>query len=98
MLRIITNSGNRETCRELFKNLKILPLYSQYMFSLLLFVVKKNTDQFKSNEEIHSINTRYNTNLHPPISNLVTFRKRAHCFGIRPLIIFHIIQKVCLMR
>jgi hypothetical protein len=31
--------GYRESCRELFKELKILPLSSQYIFSLLLFVV-----------------------------------------------------------
>jgi hypothetical protein len=32
-------SGYRESCRGLFKELKILTLASQYIFSLLLFVV-----------------------------------------------------------
>jgi hypothetical protein len=58
--RIIMNSRSRVSCRELFKKLKILPLPSQYIFSLLLFVIK-NTDLFKSNSEIHSINTRHRT-------------------------------------
>jgi len=34
---------NRESCRKLFVELKILPLTSQYIFSLLLFVVKART-------------------------------------------------------
>jgi len=35
--------GNRASCRTLFKKFQILPLKSQYMLSLLMFVVKKNT-------------------------------------------------------
>jgi len=37
IIRIIMNPRNRDFCRQLFKNLKILPLKSQYIFSLLLF-------------------------------------------------------------
>ena len=40
--------GYRESCRELFKTLKILTLSSQYIFSLLLFV-DNNKDYFDSN-------------------------------------------------
>jgi len=32
MIRIITSSRPRDSCRELFKNLEILPLYSQYIY------------------------------------------------------------------
>jgi hypothetical protein len=39
MIRIITGYRSRDSCRDLFKNLKILPLQWQYIFSLLLFVV-----------------------------------------------------------
>jgi len=39
VIRIILRCGYRESCRELFKELKILPLSSQYIFSLLLFIV-----------------------------------------------------------
>jgi hypothetical protein len=35
-LRIITSSRNRDSCKDLFKKLNILPFYSQYMFSLLI--------------------------------------------------------------
>ena len=33
IVRIITNSDNRDSCQELFKKLGILPLQSQYIFS-----------------------------------------------------------------
>jgi hypothetical protein len=45
-IRVITDSGIRDCCWELFKKLQILPLYSQYIYSLLMFVVK-NRDLFK---------------------------------------------------
>jgi hypothetical protein len=40
LIRIIMNVIKRDSCRQLFKNLKILPLKSQRIFSLLLFVAK----------------------------------------------------------
>jgi len=39
VIRIIRAYGYRESCRELFKELEILTFSSQYIFSLLLFVV-----------------------------------------------------------
>jgi hypothetical protein len=45
IIRIITSSRSKVTCRELFKKIKIIPLPSQYIFSLLLFVIK-NRDLF----------------------------------------------------
>jgi hypothetical protein len=48
-------------CRKLFKILKILPLCSQNIFPLLLFVVK-NRNLILSNSEIHTTNTRHNRN------------------------------------
>jgi hypothetical protein len=64
IVRVITNSQNRDSCWGLFKKLNILSLQSQYIFSLLLFVINSR-DLYKSNFEIHGINTRYNTYLHP---------------------------------
>ena len=34
------NARNRDSCRQLFRNVKILPLKSQYSSPLLLFVAK----------------------------------------------------------
>jgi hypothetical protein len=39
IVRIITNSGNRVSCRHLLMKLDILPFYSQYLLSLLIFVM-----------------------------------------------------------
>ena len=39
IIRIIANSNYRTSCRNLFKKLKILPLQSQYILSLAMFVV-----------------------------------------------------------
>jgi hypothetical protein len=68
------SARNRDSCRQLFKNLKILPLKSQYIFSFRLFVAK-NRDLYESNSEIHNINTRLSSDLHTPTANLTTFQK-----------------------
>jgi hypothetical protein len=49
-------------------------MYSQHIYSIILFVVN-NKDLYKSNHEIHSLNTRHNTNLHLPTSRLTVFQK-----------------------
>jgi hypothetical protein len=67
------NAKTRDSCRKLFKELKILPLYSQYTFSLSLSVIQ-NKDQYKNNQEIHSINIRYSMNLHSQTSSLAVYQ------------------------
>jgi len=64
IIRIITNTGPRDSCKEIFKNMQIMTLYSQYMYSIILFVVN-NKYIFTTNNEIHKHNTRNNNNLHP---------------------------------
>ena len=39
IIRMITGCRSRDSCRDLFMNLKIVSLQSQYILSLLLFVV-----------------------------------------------------------
>jgi len=72
--KIITNSSSRETCCHLFKQLCILSLPTQYIFSLFVFVIK-NRDFFQSNSEIHNLNTRFTHNLHLPSTNLTLVHK-----------------------
>ena len=60
---------NEVSCRDLFRKLKILPLISQYILSVMMFVIK-NKNQFTINAEIHSTNTNQHTNLHQLTSNL----------------------------
>jgi hypothetical protein len=84
IISVVTNAKTRDSCRDLFKNLKILPMYSQYIYSIILFVVN-NEDLYRSNYETHSLNTRYTctTNLHRFISWLTVFQKGPYYSGIR---------------
>jgi hypothetical protein len=70
----MTGSGRLDSCRGLFKKLKILPLQSQYIFSILLFVVN-NRNYFVANTDIHDINTRFNYNLRLHSTNLLIVQK-----------------------
>ncbi len=72
--------GYRESCRESFKKLKILTLSSQYIFSLLLFVVD-NRGCFVSNNEYHNINTRQKNVLHLPEVSQTIYQKGVHYSG-----------------
>lgn len=74
IIRIMTKSSKRDTCRPLFKTLRILPLPSQYIFSLLLFVVT-NKQLFLLNSQIHSIHTRHSSDLHLPQTGLTLVQK-----------------------
>jgi hypothetical protein len=63
VIRIIKGCGMWESCREHFREMKILPLRSQYIFSLMMFAVK-NKDLFNINRDCHQINTRQHMNMH----------------------------------
>ena len=76
------NARNRDYCLQLFKNLKILPPKSQYIFSLLLFLAN-NRDLYELISEIHNINTRFSSYLYTPTANLTTFQKGPFYFGIK---------------
>jgi hypothetical protein len=82
IIRIITNSRNVDSCQNLFKELHILPLQSQYIYSLLILVVK-NRDCYIANSDIHTSNTRFNHDLHLPVVNLTIFQKGGWYSGIR---------------
>jgi hypothetical protein len=58
----MTGIRNRVSCRGHFKKLKILPLQSQYLFSLLMFVVN-NLNHCKTRSDVHRNNTRQGADL-----------------------------------
>jgi hypothetical protein len=65
----MTDTGNRNSCRQRFIDLKILPLLSLYIYSLLCFVIN-NIDHYHFVSKIHNRDTRqgFNFNLyHPPV-------------------------------
>ena len=74
--------GNTVSCRNLFKKLEILPLTSQYILSLLMFVVQ-NKNFFLTNNENHNIDTRQRNNLYLPQANLTIYQKGAYYSRIK---------------
>jgi len=74
VIRVLMGSGYRDPCRGLFKELKILTLASQYIFSLSLFVVL-NKGYFASNSVFHNFNSRHRNDLHLPQVSLTMYQK-----------------------
>jgi hypothetical protein len=81
-VRIMTGHGNRTSCRDLFKKLDILPLKSQYIFSVLLFVVK-NKKLFTTDYDSHNVKTRQGENLHLPHLRLILYQNGLYYSGIK---------------
>ena len=39
MVRIMTDSGSKDSCRDLFRKMGILPFYSKYIYSMLIYII-----------------------------------------------------------
>ena len=76
------NSSSRTSCRELFKELWIMTLHLQYIYSLLMFVTT-NRYFLKSNSDVHNLSTLYNSDLNLPRANLTIFQKGVFYSGIK---------------
>jgi hypothetical protein len=76
------NVDNRSSCRNLFKQLNILPLKLQYIFSLMMFVAR-NRELFVTNANVHNFPTRSHNDLHLPIANLCVFQKGVYYSGVK---------------
>jgi len=74
IVRIIMKAKARDSCWAVFSKLGIFTLYSQYIFSILMIVVK-HKDIFTFNVELHKINTHHKLDLHVPSVNLTKFQK-----------------------
>jgi len=64
--------------------MEIMTLYSQYIYSLVLYTIN-NKNLFDTNTEIHKYKTRNNNNLHSPIANISKFNKGAYISSIKVL-------------
>ena len=82
--------GNRVSCRGLLKKFKILPLKSQYMLSLLMFVVQNRT-LFLTNTENYNLATRQIIYTFLK-QNLIIYQTGAHYSGIK--IFNHLLQRL----
>jgi len=74
-IRIIMGCRSIDPCRKEFFSLEILPFPSQYILSLLLFMIKKNGYQFMVSSEIYHIDTRRHINFHQPSVNLTKYQE-----------------------
>jgi hypothetical protein len=81
-VRIMVGAGNRDSCRKIFTSLKTLPLPSQYIYSLVMFVVN-NRDSFRTNTDKYKIVSRNSSNVYFPLTNLTIFQKGPQYFGIK---------------
>ena len=78
----MTGSKSKDSCRKLFTGLKILPLPSLYIFSLLRFVIK-NKDLFSTNNETHNYGTRQHLDFHYPSANLEKFQTGVRYMSVK---------------
>jgi hypothetical protein len=81
IIRIIMNSSRNASCRQLFKDINILPIQSQYILDT--FFVTKNKDQFLSNSQVHKMNTRQTFDLYIPTANVIICQKGVYYLGIK---------------
>jgi hypothetical protein len=77
----MTGQGVRTSCRDLFKEMEILPLKSQCMFSILSFVVKSKK-LFISNYDSHNVRTRQCEDLPSPSAVLTLYQNGVYFIGI----------------
>ena len=69
-------------CRSLFKQLQILLVPCQCIFSLMIFIIN-NQEHFETNSSIHNINTRNKNHLHRSNANLSCFWESTFYAGIK---------------
>jgi hypothetical protein len=82
IIRIIMNLSKNASFRQTFRDLNILPVPSQCIISVLLFLAK-NKDQFMTNSQMHKISTRQTFDLYIPTANLTIYQKGVYYQGIK---------------
>jgi hypothetical protein len=82
VVRIMMGLKKKDSCRDSFKEMKILPLCSQYIYSLMQYIVN-NIHLFTRNTEVHNIDTRQNINLFPLSTSFTKVQKGAYYSGIK---------------
>ena len=80
--RIMLGCNQRVSCRNLFRRLKILPLASHYVLSLMLFIIK-NKNLFTLISEHHATRTRQLSNLYQPMTTMTTYQRGIHYMGVK---------------
>jgi hypothetical protein len=84
IIRIMMGISPRNTCRPLFKSLRIMTVSSQYILSLMKFLLN-NLECFTFNNGIHTNFTRNRKSLHVPRTNLSLSQQGVHYMCIKVL-------------
>jgi hypothetical protein len=82
IIRIMMGISPRNTCSPLFKSLRIMTVFTQYILSLIKFLAK-NLECFTFNNGIHTNFTRNRTSLHVPQTNLSLSQQGMHYMCIK---------------
>jgi hypothetical protein len=82
IVRFMIGIKSHNSCRDLFKRLEIFTVPCEYIFSLINFVTN-NGQHFRTNANVHSVNTRRKHYLHKPTANLSCFQKSAYYARIK---------------
>jgi hypothetical protein len=90
IVRMIMKDKPKDSCKELSSKLVILTLYSQDIFSILMFVVN-HKDLFTLNMEFHKINTCHKLDFQVPLVSLTKVQKEfiilvSHYLILYPLV------------
>jgi hypothetical protein len=82
IIRTMLGYKKKPIMQRIICELGILPLHSQYILSLLMFLFK-NKHQFPVNTDIHQYATRHQSNFHKPLANLTKYQKGICYLGIK---------------
>jgi hypothetical protein len=82
VIRLITGVNKRESCRQKFKDKKILTVASLYVLEVLCFM-KKYKGNLKQNMVIHDHNTRSKYDLHTHFCKTALLQKSVLNTGIK---------------
>jgi hypothetical protein len=82
IIRVMSGLRPKDSCRDAFRDWRILPLQSQYIFSLLIFVVN-NMGLYHTTSKIHGFNTGHNFDLYRLQTNLTVYQRGPYYFGIK---------------
>jgi hypothetical protein len=82
VIRLITGLERSKSCRQTFKENRILTVTSLYMLEVVCFI-KKYKSNLKHNFAIHEHNTRSKYDLHTQFCNTYLFQKSVINMGVK---------------
>ena len=82
IIRIIMNSSRNASCWQLFKDLNILPLKSQYIYTPSFYLLLKTKTNFCLTHKFIN-QSRQASDLYVPTANLTIYQKGVYYSGIK---------------